>query len=101
MWARVGASSTPQHTTVTTVQLILPIRSWDSIETIVLDGFTDTHIINANNNTDRRTDTMTLQQTREALANMPIEARDELLVMLEENAPQQQIDEILSAWLPK
>ena len=46
-------------------------------------------------------DTMTLQQTREALANMPIEARDELLVMLEENAPQQQIDEILSAWLPK
>ncbi len=44
---------------------------------------------------------MTLQQTREALANMPREARDELLVMLEENAPQQQIDEILSAWLPK
>jgi hypothetical protein len=44
---------------------------------------------------------MTLQQTREALANMPIEARDELLVMLEENAPQQQIDEILAAWLPK
>jgi hypothetical protein len=66
----------------------------------VLDGFADTHIINANNNTDR-TDTMTLQQTREALANMPREARDELLVMLEENAPQQQIDEILSAWLPK
>jgi len=44
---------------------------------------------------------MTLQQTREALANMPIEARDELLVMLEENAPQRQINEILSAWLPK
>jgi len=80
--------------------LILPIKTRDSIGTNVLDGFTDTHIINANNNTDR-TDTMTLQQTREALANMPIEARDELLVMLEENAPQQQIDEILSAWLPK
>ena len=34
----MGASSTPQHTTVTTVQLILPIRSWDSIETNVLDS---------------------------------------------------------------
>jgi len=80
--------------------LILPIKTWDSIETNVLDGFADTHIIDANNNTGR-TDTMTLQQTREALANMPREARDELLVMLEENAPQQQIDEILAAWLPK
>ena len=93
MWEPLAHNS---HTS--TIDSTYQILGFDRYKCVY--GFENTRIINANNNTTGD-DTMTLQQTREALANMPIEARDELLVMLEENAPQQQIDEILSAWLPK
>ena len=44
---------------------------------------------------------MTLQQHTAALKNMTDAALWEYLIMVEENAPQRQLDEYLMAWLPK
>ena len=44
---------------------------------------------------------MTLQQHTAAIKNMSDEALWEYLIMMEENAPQKQLDEYLTAWLPK
>lgn len=56
---------------------------------------------NTHNETTTETDKMTLQQHTEAIKNMTDEALWEYLIMVEENAPQKQLDEYLTAWLPK